>query len=237
MTRYVIGDVHGYYGTLKQLLKLIDVKDEDHVFFVGDLIDRGEKSAKVIRLVRNTKNFFSVVGNHELMMMDAIFNNNLQSWVFNGYGSETYNSYQKLYGEESMKMMFDDCVWMNSLPYFIDLGDYFIVHAGVKPGVPLEKQGEYEFCWIREDFFLSPQRVFPDKTIIVGHTITSSGHFRDVPGGNIILGNGFMMIDTSAYFKASGWLTALDLDNDLVYQVNTDKRQRIGTINDFGTQI
>ena len=115
-------------------------------------------------------------------------------------------------------MPYDDLEWIKSLPLYLDLGDVWLVHAGVKPETPLKEQTINEFCWIRKDFHHIEKPFFKDKLIITGHTITFT--FEGVEPGELVRGKGWLDIDTSAYHHKSGWLTALDIDNKLAYQVN-----------------
>ncbi len=62
------------------------------------------------------------------------------------------------------------------------------------------------------------QPYFPDKLIIVGHTITFT--FPGVIPGQLVKGKGWLDIDTGAYHPRSGWLTGFDITNNLVYQAN-----------------
>jgi serine/threonine protein phosphatase 1 len=76
---------------------------------------------------------------------------------------------------------------------------------------------------VREEFHRWPKPFFPDKLIVTGHTITFT-----LPGvipGKLAKGNGWLDIDTGAYHPRSGWLTALDITNWLVYQVNIWQKQ------------
>lgn len=218
--RIVIGDVHGHYDTLMILMEAIAPTKDDMVYFLGDLIDRGPQSAQVVDFVKEGS-FISLLGNHEQMLLDIlgdgeIYGPALQAWLYSG-GHSTINSY----GDKGVRQ--DHIEWMRTLPTFIDLGDTWLVHAGIHPRIPIEKQTSEQFCWIRDEFHSMSQPYFPDKLIITGHTITFT-----LPGvlpGKIAQGRGWLDIDTGAYHPKSGWMTALDLTNSLVYQVNVFKRR------------
>ena len=68
---WVIGDVHGYFGTLEALLQKLELEEGDAVVMLGDLIDRGPESAKIVRHVRRTGRLHSIRGNHEQMMIQG----------------------------------------------------------------------------------------------------------------------------------------------------------------------
>lgn len=137
---YIIGDVHGEYGSLLRLREKLP-KDAK-LIFVGDLVDRGRKSKEVIAFVRKN-NHSCVLGNHEDMMIAYVkaFEKsypNLPSivywnkWIYNG-GKETLLSYEIIYidkdngklvcteDEEKFNQLLDDVKWLESLPLFIEL--------------------------------------------------------------------------------------------------------------------
>ena len=213
--RIVIGDVHGHYDGLMQLLTAIAPAAEDEVYFLGDLIDRGPKSFQVVNFVRQSR-YRCLLGNHEQLLIDSFPDGNiaphaLHAWLHSG-GQATVTSY------DEPEVLLEHLEWMRSLPMHLDLGDVWLVHAGVNPRMRLQDQTVQEFCWIRQEFHSSPQPYFPDKQIITGHTITF--RFPNVPVGAIAQGAGWLSIDTGAYHPRSGWLTGLDLTNQQVYQVN-----------------
>ncbi len=220
--RIVIGDVHGHYDTLVALLDSISPTTNDEVYFLGDLIDRGPKSAEVVDLVMRNK-FNCLRGNHEEMMLDVVGSGEVsielyQGWLYSG-GHATVASYNSKIPQEHID-------WMKNLPLYYDLGDYWLVHAGVNPNIPLQQQSAEQYCWIREDFHICDRPFFKDKLIVTGHTITFT-----LPGvlpGQIAAGRGWLDIETGAYHHNSGWMTALDLNQQKVYQANAfDGRIRI----------
>jgi serine/threonine protein phosphatase 1 len=214
--RIVIGDVHGHCQGLQKLIALLKLTDKDTVYFLGDLIDRGPESAQVVEYVR-AQQYFCLMGNHEQMVClafsSAKFENfAMEAWLSAG-GRSTLDSYEGL--EQQFK---SDLQWFQRLPSYFDLGDFWLVHAGVHPRIPLELQSSQEFCWIRQEFHQMEKPFFEDKTIVTGHTITFT--FPGIEPGQIAQGVGWLDIDTGAYHPKSGWLTALDLTQKQVYQVN-----------------
>lgn len=218
--RIFIGDVHGHYDGLMTLLEAIAPTGDDAIYFLGDLIDRGPKSAQVVSFVKDN-HYTCLLGNHEQMLIDVlgdgqIYGPALQSWLYSG-GHSTVNSY----GDSGIHQ--EHIAWMQSLPTHLDLGDIWLVHAGVHPRIPLNEQTSEQFCWIRHEFHSINKPYFPDKLIITGHTITFT--LPGVVPGKLAQGNGWLDIDTGAYHSKSGWLTALDMTNRLVYQVNVNRRK------------
>ncbi|MFB2982958.1 metallophosphoesterase family protein [Microseira sp. BLCC-F43] len=213
--RIVIGDVHGHYKGLMTLLEAIAPDSEERIYFLGDLIDRGPQSAQVVKFVQESS-YNCLLGNHEQMLLDSFIKGKiqhavLQAWLYSG-GHATLASYPK------GRIPVHDLDWMQTLPTHLDLGDIWLVHAGVHPEIPLEEQTADQFCWIRHEFHSMSQPYFANKLIITGHTITFT--LPGVEPGKIAAGSGWLDIDTGAYHRRSGWLTGLDISNAIVYQVN-----------------
>jgi serine/threonine protein phosphatase 1 len=225
VTAYAVGDIHGRIDLLDALLEKIadDARDDASsrrvLIFLGDYIDRGIGTFQVVeRLSRLTeKGGFKIFrqfdihflkGNHEdclIKFIDA--GDNADSWMSNG-GRETLISYGvgiSGIGGNLTRLRRDlrAAIPDRHLEFFrtLDLhhveGDYFFVHAGIRPGVALDAQDPFDMMWIRRDF-LSCQADF-GKIIIHGH----SPNFRPVIKSNRI------GIDTAAYY--SDRLTALVL--------------------------
>jgi serine/threonine protein phosphatase 1 len=214
--RIFIGDIHGHYDGLKRLWDYLDPRQDDQIYCIGDLIDRGPKSAEVVEFVRQHATG-CVRGNHEQLLLEAFSEGelnlpNLQGWIFSG-GQATLTSY-----DGSTEALGEHVEWLKLLPLYIDLGDVFLVHAGVNPALPIAEQSTHDLCWIRESFHSSTTPFFADKMIISGHTMTFT--FPGVQPGQVVEGQGWLDIDTGVYHPRSGWLTAIDWDNRLVYQVN-----------------
>ncbi|MEB3182603.1 MAG: metallophosphoesterase family protein [Nostocaceae cyanobacterium] len=213
--RIVIGDVHGHYQGLMSLLEAIAPAADDELYFLGDLIDRGPQSSQVVNFVKNNS-YPCLLGNHEQMLLDILTGGKVpgsvvQAWLCSG-GQATVASY------EAATIPQEHLEWLSSLPIYLDLGDVWLAHAGVDPRIPLEEQTAQELCWVRDEFHNITEPYFPDKLIIVGHTITFT--LPGVNPGQLAQGQGWLDIDTGAYHPRSGWLTGLDITNWLVYQIN-----------------
>ena len=167
-----IGDVHGCYNLL--MTKLEDLYDSGaELIFLGDLIDRSPDvrgDQMVIETVRDMQNRpaeygLSAVtvlrGNHEQLLLDAVRRQDTDLWEYNG-GSMEFLRWV-LEGHT------DVLEWMYDLPYYTIRGDYLFVHAGVRPGVPLEDQHKNDLIWIRDEFFDNNHNL--PYTVVHGHTI------------------------------------------------------------------
>lgn len=186
--------------------------------FIGDFVDRGHDSKGVVEiLLDGLPDGFAVhclKGNHEQMMLDFLdAPERFELWRLNG-GDETLRSY----GVDVDKLSRTSAkpkAWHNAflaklpqthLDLFRDLklqvpvGDYLFVHAGVRPGVPLEAQDERDSLWIRQEFLEAPDPF--GKIIVHGHT----------PELQPVIRPNRIGIDTGAVF--TGALTALRLEGD-----------------------
>ena len=130
---FVIGDVHGMYDTLVALLSKFP--KISNIVFVGDLIDRGEKSAQVVNFVREN-GYKCVQGNHEATFIQffrdyfngansSLLEVKWHSWLYYNGGFETLVSYDfyldKKNSESVIKQIKSDYLWMQSLPYYLEL--------------------------------------------------------------------------------------------------------------------
>lgn len=175
--RYCIGDIHGCIKTLDYLINQIYIQDSNPTFyFVGDLIDRGPDSKSVIDLIIDLtkKNLAHVVlGNHEVMMLNTYKCNQLISesmWQKNGAESTVLSFNPKA----NIKLPIKDLIpqkyyqFINMLPHFIELKDYFIVHAGFNFNVSNPFTEIESMVWTREE--QNNYDYTKGKTIIHGHT-------------------------------------------------------------------
>jgi len=219
---YAVGDIHGRDDLLERLLADVARDGRLHadkrniLIFLGDYVDRGLKSREVIeRLSTLRLDGFETVflkGNHELAMSqflgDAQFG---RTWKYYG-GLETLHSYG--INELTLSDNIDDFEiararlnavlpvrhrqFLDGLLLKYEIGDYFFAHAGVRPGIALERQVEDDLLWIREGFLDSRSSL--GKVVVHGHT----------PQEDVVFRSNRIGIDTGAY--VTGVLTCLVLD-------------------------
>jgi serine/threonine protein phosphatase 1 len=215
-----------------RLLDAIAPTSDDQVYFLGDLIDRGPQSAQVVNFVKDSP-YQCLLGNHEQMLLNILTKRiptpTVQAWLYSG-GQATVASY------EEATIPHDHLEWFDNLPTYIDLGDIWLVHAGVNPFIPLTEQTANQLCWVRDEFHSIEEPYFSDKLMIIGHTVTFT--LPGVPPGQLAQGQGWLDIDTGAYHPRSGWLTGLDITNNLVYQANVLKNSiRISPLEEIVTTV
>jgi serine/threonine protein phosphatase 1 len=182
---YAIGDVHGCLDRLVTLHEMIaqDLAERPiaHTTLVhlGDYIDRGSDSAQVIDWLINrppvaADSFINLMGNHEEMMLAAIIGASQDApshWLSNG-GAESLLSWgiprTTPPKEWASRLPIPHLLFLRDLPIRFQVGPYFFVHAGIQPGIPLERQTRHDMLWIREPFLSS--RTNHGAVVVHGHT-------------------------------------------------------------------
>lgn len=170
---FIIGDLHGCLGMLQRLMDKIKWQpDKDRLIFLGDYIDRGEDPKGVVNFILKLTRFSSevqcLIGNHEAIFLDYLNGKDRRLFILNG-GMKTLESYQRDKPEgEGPLVPADHVAFYQSLKSFIELDDYYVVHAGFRPGVALKDQTLEDMTWIRDPFIYSENNF--KKRVIFGHT-------------------------------------------------------------------
>jgi serine/threonine protein phosphatase 1 len=215
---YAIGDIHGCRDKLIALHGLIaaDVlarpAGSSVLVHLGDFIDQGPDSAGVVTLLSAGRPIpdipvVNLLGDHERMLLDALDGDRAAAtdWLWAG-GKQALTSWgldPALAREEwEAALPAQHVAWLRSLVLTHREGDYFFVHAGVRPGVPLGEQSRDDLIAIRQPF-LSTER---DLGAIVVH-----GHSS---GPSVVIATNRIGLDTGA--GIGGKLTCAVLEDDLV---------------------
>ncbi len=232
---FAVGDIHGCKELLNVIHnKIIEAsknkEGEKLLIYLGDYIDREPDIKGTIQTLIDfqPENFTKVflLGNHEQMLLDFMAGkrNSLYIWLGNGgletlesYGSDV-NSYidhsMELKGEELIRKQFTRLLpfshknFFNQLILNYEWGDYFFVHAGINPDLPLEKQEKETMLWTREKNFFNPKMTC-SKIIVHGHTPVEKIEkypFR-------------INLDTGSFY--SGKLSCLKIENGKLSFLNT----------------
>ena len=223
---YAIGDIHGCLDKTCRLLDLIRYDPAvDRLIFVGDYIDRGPDSKGVLDLMlrlqrENPANIF-LLGNHEdnfIMYVQACLTGERHYWLTEpflaGGGLATLASYTPRCRDPYEPYVIEaipeeHLAFLLKLPLYWTDETYIAVHAGVRPGIPLELQSEHDLLRIRGPFLSNPHGL--GKYIIFGHT-----PFRVIQRQADKVG-----IDTGACYQGLGYgkLTAFCLQTQQTFQV------------------
>ncbi len=195
----VIGDIHGCYYTLCDLVDAVREKyKEIELYCVGDLIDRGVHSLPVVSYCISN-NIKVTLGNHDCMFLYAFKypkHSYFENWIMNG-NYETIRSYSK----EQDKLR-EHLFYIDSFPLFYNLEDCFISHAGISVEYSKQLKGCEDWDTVRWNQFLALDNeddIFWNRSLlhnigklqIVGHTKQQSVTFDEKTNG--------LYIDTGAY--------------------------------------
>lgn len=213
--RFAITDIHGCLQTFKVLLQnKLCLRMHDHVYLLGDYIHRGPDSKGVIdfilQLQREGFRVFPLRGNHEQMVLNFLKKNNRGRPVFIKQGS--------IVGKEK-QIDPSHAHFIETLPYYYDLGDFYLVHAGFDFSKEKPFEDTHSMLWMRK---FGPGLINIGKRKIVhGHIETPLEEIRKTVSQR----NKIICIDGGCHRKDApyGHLCGLDLDNfDLYFQEYID---------------
>lgn len=214
---YAIGDVHGCLDRLQAIHALI-AEDlaarptpEPLLLHLGDYVDRGPDSAGVVAKLAAGAPLpevptINLMGNHEQMMLAAVATGDADAtelWLANG-GADSLLSWGVPRSAQPKEwpsyLPKAHLIFMRDLAVCHEEGGYLFVHAGIRPGIPLERQTRHDLMWIREPFLSSKDSFGP--IVVHGHTPRQEPAVRPNRIG----------IDTGAVM--GGVLTCLVLEED-----------------------
>lgn len=220
MRIHAIGDVHGRLDLLEEMHRRIMTGlaerpvNDWRIIHLGDYVDRGPDSRGVLDFLiaareRDPRNVM-LAGNHDVGFLDFLASPRSESLFVNYGGSDTARSYGVELGLETLEAL--QRTWarllravpsrhqefLRSLPYSVSFGDFHFCHAGIRPGVALDKQTSEDLIWIRGPFLNSPD--LHEKVVVHGHTPAAE---PEVMANRV-------NVDTGAY--RSGVLSALMIE-------------------------
>ncbi len=235
---WVVGDIHGHAEAFEVLLENLQLGEDDRLVTLGDMIDRGGESAKVVGIIREDPRFYSLMGNHEHIAAMSLHKTlkvfPTPGWLYIG-GDTTVESYgftgrffdEPPTDESRFRDLGGDLVWMARLPLECVLDDWRLVHAGYNPLLSDEQQSVDDMCWVRNKFYENPEPFDFERTVVFGHTPTKiiSGEIGEPCASDILLENGmpaWLAIDTSIYAWEPGLLCAFNLTDHRIVLANED---------------
>ncbi len=231
MRIYAIGDIHGRLDLLATLLAKISADRAAHaaarhqLIFLGDYVDRGNHSRELLDLFSQgpIEGFETTYlrGNHEDFLLRFLDDTEGASiWLYYG-GANTLLSYGVLASplesdptrlvaiQQKLRDALPDShlAFLRGLEYSHIVGDYFFVHAGIRPGIPLAEQSKDDLLWIRDNFLASTRD--HGRVVVHGHSVRMKPEMLANRIG----------IDTGAY--DTGVLTCLVLQGEGQWLLHT----------------
>ena len=212
-----IGDIHGCSAALDALLKAIRPRPEDCIVTLGDYINRGPDSRGVIERLIELKDrcrLVPLLGNHEEMLFEALAETYPLDYFLGVGGDATLDSYGP--GRDFSLIPDDHLKFLKSCLDFHETETHIFVHASYEsrsadgradntdPAVGVAAETRF------------PEPHFSGKTVIAGHTSQKNGEILDL--GHV------KVIDTYCY--GGGWLTALDVQTEEVWQADREGNMR-----------
>src|SRR5882672_10411696 len=134
----VIGDIHGCFEELQDLLRVVELRTDDRVIAVGDLIVKGPQNREVLDRFIADERFSAVIGNHDRALRQYWRGEPVPLTKEQEVAARQLESQRERYA-----------AYLGSLPFTINLGSHLIVHAGLRPGVPLRRQMAADLTEIR----------------------------------------------------------------------------------------
>ena len=214
MAIYVTSDLHGMQPqTLLKLFEQARFTDEDWLYVLGDVIDRGEHGVRLLNLLIRMPNAQLLLGNHEDMMLSCrwIFEEitdemldglsdermgTLSAWLANG-AQTTLEALKKLQrvSPEAVQDLFD---YLEEAPLYdtvsTSAGDFLLVHAGLggfSPDKKLRQYTKHDLLWTRPCI---GDRYFEHVTTVFGHTPTA--YYSGEHTGKILRTDTWVNVDT-----------------------------------------
>lgn len=211
MAIFAIGDIHGCADELEELLDVLPLDDDSTVVTLGDYIDRGPFSRRVLEILMEAKTRMRMVnlsGNHEEMLkefLDGSDEARSARFILNG-GSSTLADFADDHGEWTIPAA--HLKFLDELLLSYETPDHFFVHAGV-PDRALNDldpvRDRDEMLWIRRAFVMNPRKW--EKRIVHGHT----------PVNAVEVSATRINVDTACAY--GGYLTAIELPSHRIYSV------------------
>ncbi len=221
MSKYAMSDLHGCYVEFIMMLELISFSDEDELFILGDIFDRGDKPLEILDYIWVHENIHLIKGNHEEMLHESLINPDVQHW-YKVVETKTYKKIMKR-GPLFRKELYD---YISNMPLYIISGNNVMVHAGLLLPENYKELSIYEIMemqksetllWTREN--IDKEKRIEGYNIICGHTPVQA-IVDSFEGTKILKRNGNYYIDCGCVFKRlNGKLACLRLEDKKEFYV------------------
>jgi len=210
----VVGDIHGCRLALDALIEAIGLSADDTLVALGDYIDRGPDSRGVLELMLELEGrcrLVPLLGNHELMLVDALQHPSVFGFWLECGGDATVRSY----GGRMSNIPQEHLAFIGRCRRYYEIASHFFVHANYAAELPLDQQPDRLLFWEHLHVHVPPPHE-NGKIAIVGHTSQKSGEVLDL--GHVVC------IDT--FCHGGGWLTALEVESGKIWQADRQGRLR-----------
>lgn len=215
---FAIGDIHGCFNSFKTLIeKKIILTKNDKLVLLGDYIDRGKKSKKIIdyilELQKKGYDIIPLIGNHETILLELFEDEkSIPKWIQNG-GAETLKSFKV---ESVKEIPTKHIAFLKNLQRYYSYEDFLFVHAGFNDDLINPFQDTYSMVWKCQASYSNPLLV--EKTIIHGHKpITMNLCKKQIKDMQHVIN-----IDTGRVYKGKkgyGKLTAIELRSKKLFSI------------------
>lgn len=222
---YVTSDWHGYpFEKIKDMLNKVGFSEEDFLFVLGDVIDRGEDGIKILRWLMSQPNMELILGNHEAMMLacDFLFDEITEESISRLTGSklDLYLNWEQNGARPTINALFSTrsneikyiLEYLHEAPLYetVSVGgkDFLLSHSGLNNFRRNKKLSQY----FNDEFLLNrpkiTDRFFDDVIMVFGHTPTI--YYGEEYKGKAVITDTWIDIDTGAACGFSPMLLSLD---------------------------
>lgn len=232
MAVYVMSDIHGNYEKYRQALEKINLQEHDILYVLGDVVDRGTGSCKILLDMMYRFNVIPLLGNHEFMATSVLsklveeitedtldgfhqdFITGMLTWFENG-GQSTFEEFKKLQPEDRQAVL----EYLEEFELYEEITvsgqDYILVHAGLdnfEKTKPLSDYQLHEIIWAETDY---EKVYFEDKILITGHTpVQLLSHGKS---DKILKKNNHIAIDCGCGFHEKLGVLCLDTMEEMYF--------------------
>ena len=203
MRHFVIGDIHGHAQALQSILMHIQPDREDRITFLGDYIDRGPDSRRVLDLILDLScQVDALAGNHEALLLASLQDPEVERhWLQYG-GDTTLSSFGVTKVHDIPEHYID---WIARCPFYVETDTAIFIHASLDPELALDQQNSDQLLWCHNR---TPLRHCSNKRIYCGHT----------PNAVPIITPHWVSLDTG--ITRGGYLSCLEIGRDILVQAD-----------------
>ena len=223
---YVMSDLHGEYEKYLRMLECIGFSDDDVLYILGDVLDRGDGGFKILLDIEERDNVVTLAGNHDLTahfilsrldrpLARADLEDVIYAWLADG-GKATFDAYKELSPDDRAYVLDIIDGMLNYAEIEVGGREFVLAHAGIADyveGKPLAEYPLENFIFYRQDY---TKPIFSgDRYLVTGHTPTAA--IDGAEPGRIYMANNYIDVDCGATYGLA--LGCLCLDTMKEYYV------------------